>query len=392
MTDSEKSVVVLVPCREYDPELVYSAVSTGLSLLGGLPALISPEEKILLKPNLLCNAVAEKAVTTHPVVFDAVARCLQEQGYRNLSYGDSPGSPASTPEKAAEACGIAAKARGRGITPADFSTVVPTQLPEGEACKHFMLAKAVTECDALVNLCKMKTHALERITGAVKNLYGCICGTNKAAGHVRYPNSYAFADMLSDLHKAVKPRLHIMDGIVAMEGNGPSSGIPTHMGVLLFSTDPVALDSVYCALIRLDSAEVPTCVSAEKAGLGTRDPERITVLTPTGPISMEEAAATYGKPDFDVYRGALQRNMLSRMALLMPFLQERPKVDTAKCVGCGLCQEACPVEGKAVHSGKGQKAKYDYKKCIRCFCCQEMCPVKAISVYRGPVTRLLTRK
>ena len=54
-------------------------------------------------------------------------------------------------------------------------------------------------------------------------------------------------------------------------------------------------------------------------------------------------------------------------------------VDLDKCIGCGVCQNACPVDGQAVHAGRGQKAVYDYSKCIRCYCCQEMCPAKAIS-------------
>ena len=55
------------------------------------------------------------------------------------------------------------------------------------------------------------------------------------------------------------------------------------------------------------------------------------------------------------------------------------KACSVGCIGCGICQQACPVDGQAVHSGHGQKAVYNYKKCIRCYCCQEMCPVGAIT-------------
>jgi formate hydrogenlyase subunit 6/NADH:ubiquinone oxidoreductase subunit I len=110
--------------------------------------------------------------------------------------------------------------------------------------------------------------------------------------------------------------------------------------------------------------------------------EEIRVLTPDGELSVGEAAKKYGQPDFDVARDRLRRSLMMKLVPLLPFLQHRPRADKKKCIACGICQEACPVPEKAVHSGNGRKAVYDYKKCIRCYCCQEMCPAKAISAYR----------
>ena len=387
-----RSTVVLIPLDTYDQPRVDAAVREGVALLGGLSGLIDPEERVLLKPNLLGRAIPEKAVTTHPAVFSAVCRLLREEGYAHLSYGDSPGNPTTTPAKAAEASGIEESARRYDVPLADFASGSVVPFPEGHVCRSFYLCHGVQEADALINLCKMKTHALERITGAVKNLYGCICGVNKATGHAQYPNSDVFADMLCDLQKCVSPRLHIMDGVVAMEGNGPTSGTPVSMNVLLFSADPAALDSVFAALVHLDPATVPTCVSGQTSGLGVMDHDRITVVTPEGEMTVAEAARRWGKPDFDVFRGEMKKGLLFKLMPLLPFLQHRPKVDRSKCVACGICQEACPVPEKAVHSGNGKKARYDYHKCIRCYCCQEMCPAKAIQVYRSPLNRLLGGK
>ena len=386
----DKHVVVLIPLDTYDQPKVDEAVSEGFRLLGGVTQFVRPEEKILLKPNLLARALPQKAITTHPAVFSAVCRALTEAGCSHISYGDSPGNPTTTPDKAAEGSGITAAAEEFGLARADFASGSIVPFPEGRTAKSFYLCKGVQEADALINVCKMKTHALERITGAVKNLYGCITGVNKATGHAAYPNSDVFAEMLCDLNRCIGPRLHIMDGISAMEGNGPTSGTPTPMNVLLFSDDPVALDAVFCALIHLDPAEVPTCVHGQEFGLGVMDFGQIAVRTPEGDLTVLEAQGKYGRKDFDVYRGTLQKGLLFKVMPLLPFLQHRPKVDKRKCVACGICEEACPVPEKAVHSGKGQKAKYDYKKCIRCYCCQEMCPVKAIDVYRHPLTKLLS--
>ena len=380
----EKSVVVLIPCATYEKENVYRAVTQGISLLGGMNKFVSKEEKILIKPNLLGRADPNKAVTTHPAVFGAVGRLLREHGYAHLSYGDSPGPGSVSVSKVAEGCGILQSAQALDIPLADFMHGIKTPAPDGLICKHFMIAGGVLEADAIINVCKMKTHALERVTGAVKNTYGCVQGFNKGAGHARYPDAIRFARMLADLNKLLKPRLHIMDGIVAMEGNGPSSGTPVEMRVLLFSSDPVALDSVFCRLVNLSQALVPTNVAGEMAGIGVWREDDIEILTPDGKITFQQAADLYGKADFQVFRGSSAKGYMQRLSSLIPALRERPVAEPNLCIRCGECVKSCPVDGKAVFlDPKQDKApRYDYKKCIRCYCCQEMCPAKAISVWR----------
>lgn len=380
----EKSVVVLVPCTTYEEESVYRAVAQGISLLGGIEKFVSKEEKILIKPNLLGRAEPEKAMTTHPAVFGAVGRLLRDCGYTHIAYGDSPGPGSISVSKVAEGCGISQSAQALDIPLADFMHGVKTPAPDGKICKHFVIAGGAQEADAIINICKMKTHALERLTGAVKNLYGCVQGFNKGAGHAKYPDAIRFARMLADLNVLLKPRLHIMDGIVAMEGNGPSSGTPVQMKVLLFSTDPVALDSVFCRLVNLTPALVPTNVAGEQAGIGVWREGDIDILTPDGKITFQKAAELYGKADFQVFRGSDAKGYVQRLSRFIPALRERPVADPQKCIRCGECVKSCPVDGKAIFlDAKQDKAPhYDYKKCIRCYCCQEMCPAKAISVWR----------
>ena len=165
MNRMDMSTVALVPVSSYDQAEVDAAVRTGVELLGGIGAFVKKEEKILLKPNLLSGALPQKAITTHPAVFSAVCRLLREAGYAHLSYGDSPGNPVTTPEKAADVSGISEAAEKWHLEKADFDAGSVVRFPEGKTAHSFYLCRGVQEADALINLCKMKTHALERITG-----------------------------------------------------------------------------------------------------------------------------------------------------------------------------------------------------------------------------------
>ena len=375
-----KSKVVLLPCREYDEEKIHMLLKQGLDFLGGVETLIPKDAKILLKPNLLKKAEVEKAVITHPVVVGAFAGILRENGYENIVLADSCGH--GTTQVVIRGTGMDTYLEKYHIPAVDYSEGVKTAYPQGVQAKEFILPKELLEQDCVISLSKMKTHALERITGAVKNSYGFVYGFHKAKGHTQYPSADSFARMLIDLNKCVAPKLYVMDGIVAMEGNGPGSGDPVSMNVLLMSTDPVALDSVFSRLVYLKPEMVPTNYHGEKMGLGTWKEEEITLLTPDGEISMAEAVKKYGNPDFNVDRTEVRNNIWTRMAGTLNIFQKKPYIEADKCVRCGICVQSCPVPGKAVdfRKGKDKPPVYDYKKCIRCFCCQEMCPKKAIKV------------
>ncbi len=388
-----KSRVVLIPCESYQPEALDAAVAEGFRLWGGPKGLVRPDETILFKANLLKRSRPEQAVVTHPALMESLAGYFREKGFCHLTYGDSPG--VDSLKKVAADTGMAEAMERSGVACADFDHGVRVSFPEGQMARGFVLAKAVAEKPAVINVCKMKTHALERMTGAVKNMYGCVSGFNKAAGHTLYADADSFARMLVDLNRCVAPRFAIMDGITAMEGNGPGSGTPVDMNVLLMSDDFVALDSVCCHLMNVDPALVPTNIHGGRMGLGTWHPDEITVVTPEGEMSPMEAGARYGKADFDIYRGRQTRPFWRRLDKAMGIMKQRPYIDESRCIRCGICVEACPVEGKALRFPHGKKGKetpaYDYKKCIGCFCCQEMCPKQAIKVHTPRLRRIFDK-
>ena len=184
------SEVTIVRCESYEYAEVKKAVEKGFELLGGTSLFAHRDEKILLKPNFLTADPPEKCVTTHPEVFRAVSEILQNVGAK-LSYGDSPALQST--ENVAKRSGIFKVVEELKIPLADFKRGEEVHYLEGHQNKKFTIAKAILDNDSVISLPKMKTHAFQRVTGAVKNQFGCIPGTLKGEFHVKIPGEYEFA-------------------------------------------------------------------------------------------------------------------------------------------------------------------------------------------------------
>lgn len=377
----KKSVVAIVSCDSYESALVESAVRKGFDLIGGIDRIVKPEEKILLKPNVLRGSDPGRCVTTHPEVFKAVAKIMLEQKAL-LSYGDSPGDPTST-VSALKKSGFFAVAEELGIIQADFDHGKDCAFAEGVVNKRLTIVNAVSDSDGVVSLPKLKTHGLTRITGAIKNQFGCVPGMKKGQYHAQFPDVFEFSKLLADITLFVKPRLYVMDAIYAMEGNGPQSGDPKKLGVLLFSTDPVAIDTVACQIVDMNPEFVPTNATGRIAGLGTDSMENIEVRGESILKVLNKTFVAVRKPPVPLpgnrYLSEIRR-------LFLP----RPVIDKDKCIVCKKCIQVCPVEPKVLEMKKNKKTpQYDYRRCIRCYCCHEMCPAKAIHIHEPVLKKVL---
>ena len=250
-----------------------------------------------------------------------------------------------------------------------------------------MFANGILEADGVVSLPKLKSHGLTRFTGAVKNQFGCIPGILKGQFHVKIADPYEFGTMLVDINTFIRPRLYIMDGIMAMEGNGPRNGKSLPMNVLIFSTDPIAMDSIACKMIDLNPEFVPTSKPGEKAGLGTYHYENIEIVGEKVESFIVKEFQVVRKPPVTTSGGTIR-------ALLKNQLTPRPVINKSKCTSCGTCIKICPAGPTALdwmQHEAGKSPKHNYNKCIRCYCCQETCPEGAITVKSPLLGRLLFR-
>jgi len=379
-----KTKVALVRCDTYEEDKVLEAVQTGFDLLGGVSIFAKRQERIVMKPNVLIGTNPENCVTTHPAVFKAVGRLLAEAG-ASVYYGDSPSFGKC--EFGVRRAGLKRVGDELGFSLADFDAGRQVSHPDGLLVKSFMIANGVLDADGLVSLPKFKTHPLVRFTGAVKNQFGCVPGLLKSQYHVKLPDPYDFATMLVDLNTLVKPRLCVMDGIMAMEGNGPRSGKPKKMNVLLLSSDPIAIDATACRIINLEPAVVPTSRPGEQAGLGTYHIESIEIVGEDMEQFFDETFEVIRTPPMPCTSSRLQTFAKNRIC-------ERPVIDKAKCTNCGTCVRMCPVEPKAVdwHTGDtSRQPTHRYDRCIRCYCCQEVCPEGAILLESPFLGRFFSR-
>jgi uncharacterized protein (DUF362 family)/ferredoxin len=334
---------------------------------GGWSAIAHPGERIAVKVNLLRAAPPEKAVTTHPETLAFVLRALKREGAEPF-VADSPGGP-NGPSKVARAyklSGIADVCAAEGVQIVDIEDDrAALEAPDGRLYRSFPIGRAFKDADAIVQVGVLKTHQLMRLTGGVKLTYGVIPGLAKAHLHVKAQRREDFADMLLDLHLAVRPRFTIIDAILAMEGQGPGSGTPRELDSLFAAQDCMALDAALCDRTAHERRHVHTVAASARRGLlDLEHPYRLA----GDPIEPEPSFKPVGRDMQDLLPPSLHR-------LARNLITARPRlVDADACIRCNECAAICGTRAIAMDP----LPDYDDTACVRCFACTEVCPTAAI--------------
>ena len=212
----EGNRVYLAACPDYGQ--AEAKLREAVAALGGMEGFVRPGERILLKANLLRAAPPESAICTHPAVAAAAAKLVAEAGGTAV-ITDSPGGALhkeAVLRGLYEKTGMAQAAAASGAELCYDASTRTVSLPAGRVLKQAEVIAPVAEADGVFDLPKLKTHVLMSMTGAVKNLFGLLPGLSKVGYHATHPSQEQFADVLLDLAEYVRPRLSIMDGVLAM--------------------------------------------------------------------------------------------------------------------------------------------------------------------------------
>lgn len=383
----EKSVFA-IECKNYEFDEVYQRMKQ-LLFQNHLLDFVKEGMTIAIKANLVSASKPDHAVVTHPIVVAALCKILLEMNVK-VVVGDSPG-------------GLFNDAVLNNIyhkTNMDMVCQYGAQLNHNykqeiidvdhlKIVKHLDCSAWLLEADAIINFAKMKTHGMMSLSGSVKNMFGSVPGTIKLEYHYRYPSHQDFANMLIDIQEFYKCKLHLMDAIDAMEGNGPTMGTPKNVGLLLASKNPYNLDIVCCKLMNLDILQVPTIQEAILRNLSVSSFEEIQLNLDIQPYIVETYKNIEHNDTIQFYNGnsSFFKRWLGKLAKAI--MLTRPQVKKKQCIGCQKCANICPANAITMIKNK---PKINKKVCIRCFCCQEFCPVGAMKTHRTRISKLLTHK
>ena len=349
-------------CPDYDGEALFEKISGAFEALGVYDS-IKPGMTVVLKPNLIQSSKPQAAICTHPAFTQAVGKCVQRAGGKVL-IAESPGGPYSPAVMKAffRNCGYTDMAESCGFSLYTDCKSREVSLPEGERCRRVSIVEPFLERDFLIDLPKLKTHCMVGYSGAVKNMFGAVPGLQKPELHCRFPEKEDFSKALVDICAFLRPDFSLMDGVWAMEGDGPTGGLRRDTGFIGASRSPYALDVCMAGLLGFPEGSLPMLAESARRGLGPKSFTETELLgeSPEGLQVADFKRARASSTDFiDRLPGFLRP---AAKKLSTPY----PRIQKQGCVGCGKCAESCPQ--KAI-SMEGGRAVISYKACIRCFCC-----------------------
>ena len=369
--------VSIVRCPDYSD--TKRAIAEALDLLGCLENVIHSGDRVLLKPNILAASPPENAATTHPSIVASMCEFVLQAGGKPV-VGDGAGisRPGAT-SKALKTSGIEEAARKAGAQVVNFETAGFTlvDIPDPLQFRKLYIANPVLEADVVISLPKLKTHELTYYTGAVKNFFGALPLKCRKEIHLLGKRDL-FGEAVADVYSAIGPAFAVMDGVMGMEGNGPSHGKPVNSGVILASPDCVSLDIVAAELIGFDPLRIPTTAGAIKKGFGNQCP--VVVGTPLKEVKMKFKQSSGGVGTAPTF--------LTRS--LGKYYNIYPRINRKKCTRCGACYLNCSPH--AVERLEDGSFRINREKCILCYCCRELCPNNAVEIKKSLLATLLTEK
>ena len=242
-------------------------VKRSLKLIGA-NELVTPEDRVLIKPNYICAKHPSTGVTTDSRVVEALIEFVKECGCREITVGD--GGSGDT-DRVFDVVGIRQVAAQHGVRLIDLNDDerVEVSIPNALALPKVSIAKTVLESTCIINVPKLKVHHMALVTLCIKNLMGAILPKSIIHGQLN--------ERLADLASLIRPRINIIEGIVGSELD-EVNGKPVRMDLLISGRDIVATDTVGSAVMDIDPGRVGYLSLAEGKDVGTGELAKIEVL------------------------------------------------------------------------------------------------------------------
>ncbi len=360
--------VLMVKCDDYGKSLE-AAIERVFNEAEWLSEESLSGKKVLIKPNMLTDRRPEQAVTTHPEFLRQVIRNLKKRGAK-ISVGDSPASAANLKE-VWKTTGIEAVCRDEDVALLSFEQAGTAVVNKDGY--EISIAKPALEADLILNLPKVKSHSLTVLTAAVKNLYGVIPGYTKTVLHRNHPKTTDFGILVKTIHNCLPPVWSIADGVVGMEGQGPANGTPVKLGFIAAAQNPFAMDIAICVALGIAPEKVPYLTAA---GIENNQP-----AVKGDSIRIKNLAIPAGAHLMDIVPGWLVKAAAG-------LIWVRPAFSGEKCIKCGLCVKACPVEALTLNK-ESKVPLLNKKTCITCSCCHEVCPEDAIRMTQSKLLKMV---
>ncbi len=270
--DNTAPTVAVTRCAGYEPHKVRQALERQFSLLGGVDKFVSSGERVLLKPNFIVPRSRALAAQTDPAVILAAAEIVKDCGGKPF-VGDSPAW--GTMSGCIRALGLTEGLKKLGVGFEQLNRPRRFDI----ASSSIGISTVALEADKIINLPKLKAHQQLGATFAVKNMFGCVSGKEKAYRHfTKGRNHEDFCEMLIGIFELLGPVVTIIDGVVAMEGQGPISGKPRELGFIVGGIDPVACELVCCELVNFNADQLPIIQTARRLKFGCPDLSCVNVV------------------------------------------------------------------------------------------------------------------
>jgi uncharacterized protein (DUF362 family) len=282
-----KTVVSIVKVDD-----VFNAVEAAVKLAGGLD--IHDGDVVVIKPNAKNQSPPGYGIVTDPRVVEAMVRLSFQRGARKVKIAEGAAYPtgAYNTFAAFEAIGITEIAKRWDVELVDLNSYdsIDVDVPNGFALNWVRVGKSVMDADVVINVPVLKTHQGTLLSACVKNIgVGCATREEKKRLH-----RLGIDESLVDVYSVVSTRFHLVDGIVALEGDGPNlpPGAARPLGLVIAGKDGVAVDAVCAALMGFNPSDVKHLRLARQRGLGVMDLNEITVKG----LKLQDVVTAFKRP------------------------------------------------------------------------------------------------